>query len=190
MKRSAPPPPHPSTNLYKLKWSHRMESPLSARATVIKFIWWLITTGSISPSTRLNHLGPKSRYLLGSWGISIISMSSLSAQNHVDTVDTLADDYSVPWFSDDIAQAKRAWRQYERKWRRTRLQPDLDILKEKRKAVCHLLDSSKSNYYHQKITECGQDGRSLKVMDGLLDRSQKSSLSATKNSTDSFCEYF
>ena len=93
------------------------------------------------------------------------------------------------WY--DIAQAKRVRRQYERMWRRTRLQPDLDIFKEKRKAVCHLLDSSKSNYYHQKITECGQDGRSLyKVMDGLLGRSQKSSLPAAKNTADSFCEYF
>ena len=98
---------------------------------------------------------------------------------------------SVPWFSEDIAQAKGVRRQYERMWRRTRLQPDLDIFKEKRKAVCHLLDSSKSNYHHQKSTECGQDGRSLyKVMDGLLGRSQKSSLPAAKNTADLFCEYF
>ena len=53
---------------------------------------------------------------------------------------------------------------------------------------CHLLDSSKSNYYYQK---CGQDGKSLyKVMDGLLGRSQKSSLPAAKNTADSICEYF
>ena len=99
------------------------------------------------------------------------------------------------WFSNDIAQAKRVRRQYERTWRRTRLQPDLDIFKDKRKAVCHLLDCSNRTITTKKT-------QNVNKMEDFSTRAWIAYLSAVRSHLcllqrtllsfhkDSFCEYF
>ena len=101
---------------------------------------------------------------------------------------------NVPWYSHEITGAKRERRRRERRWRRTRLASDLSLFKKQRRLVCQMLEKAKTTYYHNKITECGHDSRSLfRLMDSLLGREQEKHLPSMDSAMDTagaFSSYF
>ena len=66
--------------------------------------------------------------------------------------------------------------------------------KEQRRLVCQMLEKAKTTYYHNKITECGHDSRSLfRLMDSLLGREQEKHLPSMDSAMDTagaFSSYF
>ena len=111
-----------------------------------------------------------------------------------DTLDTLVDQYNdslkclldkhapmktktfvqrptVPWYNLAIQAAKRDRRRLERLWSKTGLVVHQDMYKEARNRVSDLIDSAKSEYYNDKIVQCGGDQRTIfKVVDSVLHR--------------------
>ena len=53
----------------------------------------------------------------------------------------------VPWYTDDIRQAKKDRRKAERKWRSSKLESDLAVFKRKRNAVTNLLNRARREFY-------------------------------------------
>ena len=60
--------------------------------------------------------------------------------------------------------------------------------------MCQMLEKAKTTYYHNKITECGHDSRSLfRLMDSLLGREQEKHLPSMDSAMDTagaFSSYF
>ena len=52
----------------------------------------------------------------------------------------------VPWYTDDIRQAKKERRKAERKWRSSKLESDLAVFKRKRNAVTNLLNRARREF--------------------------------------------
>ena len=67
----------------------------------------------------------------------------------------------VPWYTDDIRQAKKERRRAERKWRSSKLEFDLAVFKRKRNAVNNLLDKARRAFYTNFIEENSGDQRRL-----------------------------
>ena len=67
----------------------------------------------------------------------------------------------VPWYMDDIRQAKKERRKAERKWRSSKLESDLAVFKRKRNAVTNLLNRARREFYTNFIEENSGDQRRL-----------------------------
>ena len=67
----------------------------------------------------------------------------------------------VPWYNDEIRQAKRDRRKAEKKWRRTKLHTDLTEFKIKRSTVTNLLYEARREFYTDFIAENSHDQRKL-----------------------------
>ena len=65
----------------------------------------------------------------------------------------------VPWYNDEIRQAKRDRRKAEKKWRRTKLHSDLTEFKIKRNTVNNLLYKARREFYTDFIAENSHDQR-------------------------------
>ena len=59
----------------------------------------------------------------------------------------------APWYNESIRTAKQKRRRAERKWRKTDLTVDKELLKESQKEVSNLSEVAKKNYYNDKISE-------------------------------------
>ena len=68
---------------------------------------------------------------------------------------------NVPWFDSSLREAKRARRNAEEKWRRSRSDEDKAFFKLKRNEFIHELNMAKQQYYSDKINECQGDQRKL-----------------------------
>ena len=78
---------------------------------------------------------------------------------------------TLPWYSDNIAQAKRDRRRAERHYRNTGLEIHHEIFKDHRENVKKLIRHSKLKYFEDKIIESGSDCKSLfKIIDTLMKR--------------------
>ena len=53
----------------------------------------------------------------------------------------------VPWYSNEINDAKRSLRKAERKWGRTRLTMDFADLERKRNKVTNLMNKTREEFY-------------------------------------------
>ena len=53
----------------------------------------------------------------------------------------------VPWYSNEINDAKRSRRKADRKWRRTRLPVDFADFKRKRNKVTNLMNKTREEFY-------------------------------------------
>ena len=126
------------------------------------------------------------------------NIHALAEQYH-DTLSSILDQHAplitktirvrenTPWFNEEIQQAKGERRRGERKWRRRprRLATDLIYLKEQRHRVCQMLDSANATFYHDKITACGQDSKSLfRLMDNVPERGHETHLPDMDSTTD------
>ncbi|EDO42995.1 predicted protein [Nematostella vectensis] len=67
----------------------------------------------------------------------------------------------VPWYNDEIDQAKRARRKAERKWRKSKLPSDLADFKKKRNHVTNAMNKERDEYYTQFVAENSSDQRKL-----------------------------
>ena len=59
----------------------------------------------------------------------------------------------VPWYSEEICEAKRARRRAERRWRTTRSVADLVVFKQHKNHVTHLLKEAKSAFLTDFISQ-------------------------------------
>ena len=67
----------------------------------------------------------------------------------------------VPWFNEEIREAKRERRGAEKKWRKTKNAVDLTIFKVKRNAVVSLMNKARKEFYTNFIEENSYDQRKL-----------------------------
>ena len=67
----------------------------------------------------------------------------------------------VPWYNDEIRQAKRDRRKAEKKWRRTKLHSDLIEFEIKRNTVTNLLYKARREFYTDFIAENSHDEKKL-----------------------------
>ena len=67
----------------------------------------------------------------------------------------------VPWFTEEVKEAKRQRRKAERKWRRTRLHCDLLAYKAKKNHATYIINRSRRQFYTDFITENSGDQKSL-----------------------------
>ncbi|XP_048590663.1 uncharacterized protein LOC116612334 [Nematostella vectensis] len=67
----------------------------------------------------------------------------------------------VPWYNDEIDQAKRARRKAERKWRKSKLPSDLADFKKKRNHVTNAMNKATDEYYTQFVAENSSDQKKL-----------------------------
>ena len=77
----------------------------------------------------------------------------------------------VPWFNDEIKEAKRKRRKAERKWRRSKSTIDLDNFKRSRNALNHILFKARQHFYSDLIDEhSGDQKKLLRTTMNLLNR--------------------
>ena len=69
--------------------------------------------------------------------------------------------FNVPWFNNDVKNTKRARRQAERKWRRTRLYSDFQQYKAKKNQATYTMNQARTEFYKDLIYEAGNDQRKL-----------------------------
>ena len=67
----------------------------------------------------------------------------------------------IPWYTDDIWQAKKERQKAERKWRSSKLEFDMAVFKRKRNAVNNLLNKARREFYTDFIEENSLNHRRL-----------------------------
>ncbi len=74
-----------------------------------------------------------------------------------------------PWYNDNIRTEKQARRRLERKWKRDRSHVNEEMLRHQKNKVNHVIDSTRSQFYSQKIEECGTDQKkTFGIIKGLF----------------------
>ena len=75
----------------------------------------------------------------------------------------------VPWYTSEIAEAKRRRRKAERRWRRTRSQEDLLAFKKLKNHVTYLSTRAKRAFYPDFVNDNSEDqGKLFRATRGLL----------------------
>jgi len=101
---------------------------------------------------------------------------------------------SQPWFSDGLHQAKCVKRKSERRWRRTQLTIHKEIFKEDMNTYNNMLESAQTQFYNNRINECGNDTKAVShVMNEILQRKKEVKLpthSSSKELADKFVQFF
>jgi hypothetical protein len=99
-----------------------------------------------------------------------------------------------PWFNQEIKAAKRTRRKLERKWRKSKLAIDLEMLRERHKHVTALINTAKTQYYCGKIEEGGSDQKILfQIANHLLHKKNGAALpthTCDVDLADQFVNYF
>ena len=98
----------------------------------------------------------------------------------------------APWYTSEIADAKRACRKAERKFRSTNLTIHKQLFQEAQIHVNHLIEHSKKNFYSSKVDTADQKSL-FKIVDTLMNKPKKSSLpshDSAKELADRFCDFF
>ena len=96
----------------------------------------------------------------------------------------------APWYSEELREAKRKRRQYERKWKSTGLEVHRQIYREQCSTVGKLLVRTRQKFYQDKISECGRDSKAIyNVSNHLLCRT-KSVVLPTHGSASDLAEDF
>ena len=79
----------------------------------------------------------------------------------------------VPWYTDEIRQAKRERRKAERRWRFSKFDSDLAVFKVKRNAVNNLMNKARQAFYTKLIEDNSCNQRKLfRVSKRLFNQSQ------------------
>ena len=79
----------------------------------------------------------------------------------------------VPWYTDEIRQAKRERRKAERRWRFSKIDSDLAVFKVKRNAVNNLMNKARQAFYTKPIEDNSCNQRKLfRVSKSLFNQSQ------------------
>ena len=84
---------------------------------------------------------------------------------------TIAQRPQQPWMNEDIREAKKERRRWEKLWRKTRLTVHRQAYKEHCDEVKSLVKRAKADYFTQVIEDCQNDqGKLFKIVDKLLGR--------------------
>ena len=98
----------------------------------------------------------------------------------------------APWFTSEIAEAKRACRKAERKFRRTKLTIHKQLFQEAQEHLHSLIDHAKQEHFSSKVES--SDQKSLfKVVNTLMNKSKSTKLpsyDSPKELADRFCDFF
>ena len=101
---------------------------------------------------------------------------------------------NAPWYNNSIKQAKQERRRAERKWTKSKLTIDKEILKRSQKIVTDLCTKAKIEYYTTSIDAPGNDSKKLfSLPSNLLYKSKDSLLpshSSENHLADTFGKYF
>jgi hypothetical protein len=72
------------------------------------------------------------------------------------------------WYSEEINEAKKLRRKFEKKWRETKLCVHHQMYLEQKANVSKMISDAKTNYFTNKVLECGKDQKALfRVIDTL-----------------------
>jgi hypothetical protein len=96
------------------------------------------------------------------------------------------------WYNDDIHDARRKRRQLERKFLKSGLEVDKQILREHSEVVVRRINQAKRDYFQNKLL-CANSKETFNVISGLLSANQDKALPTGKSSqelADSFVHYF
>ena len=75
----------------------------------------------------------------------------------------------APWYTAEIAEAKKLRRKYERRWRKTKLTIHRDLFKEQKRVVSHLIQQTREAFYNRKVEDCRGNQKALfRIVDNLL----------------------
>ena len=72
-----------------------------------------------------------------------------------------------PWYTDEIHEARRKRRQYERQYRKSHCEVHKQLLSDQRKEVARLIDKSKSTYYQERLMNSNTK-ETFSIINGLL----------------------
>ena len=89
-----------------------------------------------------------------------------------------------PWYTSEIAEAKKLRRKAEQKWRRAKLTIDREIFISHKKTVKRLIAVAKSSYYSNKISEAENSKTLFKIVDSLLTTSANTNLPTSDSNAD------
>ena len=95
----------------------------------------------------------------------------------------------APWYTEEIAEAKRLRRRLEKQWKKTRLTIHHDIFKKQKNFVTSLISRARTEFYCDRIEECQGDQKSLfRVADRLLHRKTTDSCGIAAEKMSDFFE--
>ena len=86
-----------------------------------------------------------------------------------------------PWYTPEIAEAKKLRRKAEQKWRCTKLTIDREIFIGHKKKVKKLIADAKSNYYSNKISEAENSKTLFQIVDSLMTTSASTNLPTSES---------
>ncbi len=99
-----------------------------------------------------------------------------------------------PWYTEQIKCKKKERRKLERRWLKSKLSVDEDILKMQRNKVNVLINKTRSEHYSEKIEDCGSDQKALfKVVNNLFHKdnvTQFPKCASTDALAEEFSEFF
>jgi hypothetical protein len=75
-----------------------------------------------------------------------------------------------PWASSEIFEMRRRVRKQERRWRRTRLEIDKQLLQNYLSELKRGISNAKANFLEKKITESGEHASLIKIVDSFLEK--------------------
>ena len=97
---------------------------------------------------------------------------------------------NAPWYNESIRDAKREKRKHERKWRRTGKDTDKNTYKTQCQTVNELINTTKTQFYSDKIQEHGKDQKALyRIANKLLSR-QGEPTYPSHDSVEDLCNRF
>ncbi|MCH1596002.1 MAG: reverse transcriptase family protein [Flavobacteriaceae bacterium] len=106
---------------------------------------------------------------------------------------TISSQAPVPWFTEEIADAKRDRRKAEQKWRDSGLTIHRELYMSSRNKVNILITTSKKKYYNQQVQSCKDQKSIFKILNRLLFRNEQPKLPTTftgEDLTEQFNEFF
>ena len=99
-----------------------------------------------------------------------------------------------PWFNKDIRTERQKRRRLERRWRRTKLEVDLQMYCDQKNIVSKLIEQAKIDYYSSQINEKAGDQKQLfNVINDLLQKNKKPVLPQSESDqalAEQFSEFF
>ena len=98
-----------------------------------------------------------------------------------------------PWYSTEIAEAKKMRKRLERRWRRTNDAADRDQFKAQRQRVLHMINDAKSKYYQDRLSSCENQRELFRIGESLLHSKSKTKRPTHSDSlelAEKFSDYF
>ena len=146
----------------------------------------------------IGDISPKLRRLTdGSNADELISMTNAILRDALDRhapkkMIKLKGEKHKGWYNDEIHEERRKRRRLERKFKKTKLEVDNQILKDQRRKVVRMVDSAKKEYYQRKLDNASCND-TFKVIDSLLDNERTHPLPSARSDaelSEKFSHYF